>query len=224
MLCVSIDACVCRDTPQNPDNSCRLHHLRRGSRRAFSAGMKRTSNGWIRLAVLAIAAAIEASGQETVTARRIVVSIPDRKLMLLEGDRVLKVYDVAVGKASTPSPHGEFTIVTRAINPVWKNVPPGPANPVGTRWLGLSIKGYGIHGTNAPGSIGTAASHGCIRMRNRDVEELFELVSSGASVELDEEQPEIFERVGAGPAPLRAQVSAETNPQIVVSSQTTKGE
>ena len=168
--------------------------------------MKRTAKGCINLAVLAIAAAIDARAQgtanvqETKTPRRIVVSIPDRKLMLLEGDRVLKIYDVAVGKASTPSPHGEFTIVTRAINPVWKNVPPGPANPVGTRWLGLSVKGYGIHGTNAPGSIGTAASHGCIRMRNRDVEQLFELVSNGASVELDEERPEIF---------------AENNPQIV---------
>lgn len=154
--------------------------------------MRRTESRVMKLAALVIAAAIEASAQEQKTDRRIVVSIPDRKLMLLDGGRILKIYDVAVGKASTPSPHGEFTIVTRAINPVWKNVPPGPANPVGTRWLGLSIKGYGIHGTNAPSSIGKAASHGCIRMRNRDVEELFALVTNGVSVELADQRPQEF--------------------------------
>jgi lipoprotein-anchoring transpeptidase ErfK/SrfK len=63
-------------------------------------------------------------------------------------------------------------------------VPPGKWNPLGTRWLGLSRKGYGIHGTNAPKSIGKAASHGCIRLRNSDIEELFDLVSVGDAVEL----------------------------------------
>jgi len=63
-------------------------------------------------------------------------------------------------------------------------VAPGPANPLGTRWMGLGYKGYGIHGTNRPHSIGKAASHGCIRMRNHDVEELFELVQVGDPVDL----------------------------------------
>jgi L,D-transpeptidase ErfK/SrfK len=168
--------------------------------------MKRTSeqNKLLRFAALLVIAAAEASAQDDKSTRRIVVSIPDRKLVLLEGDRILKIYDVAVGKASTPSPHGEFKIVARAIDPVWKNVGPGPDNPVGTRWLGLSVKGYGIHGTNAPGSIGKAASHGCIRMRNRDVEELFELVRTGVSVELDDTRPEIF-----------ARILAETTPQTL---------
>ena len=182
----------------------------------------------MRLAAVMVMAAAEASAQEQRSARRIVVSIPDRKLMLLEGEQVLKIYDVAVGAAATPSPHGEFTIVTRAINPVWKNVPPGPRNPVGTRWLGLSIKGYGIHGTNAPGSIGKAASHGCIRMRNRDVEELFGLVSTGVAVELDNQRPEEFASIldraqrtaPQTPQPVRSgilaqQVSAETTPQMI---------
>jgi lipoprotein-anchoring transpeptidase ErfK/SrfK len=75
-------------------------------------------------------------------------------------------------------------------------IPPGPDNPVGTRWVGLSQKGYGIHGTNEPGSIGKARSHGCIRMRNRDVEEFFTLVSVGDTVEIrserDEQTAEIF--------------------------------
>jgi lipoprotein-anchoring transpeptidase ErfK/SrfK len=155
------------------------------------------SNKLTKIAALLAIAIVEASAQDDKTARRIVVSIPDRKLALLEGERVLKVYDVAVGKPATPSPHGEFKIVSRAIDPVWKGVPPGPNNPVGTRWLGLSVKGYGIHGTNAPSSIGKAASHGCIRMRNRDVEELFALVGPGLSVELAEQRPEIFVRIFA---------------------------
>jgi L,D-transpeptidase ErfK/SrfK len=158
----------------------------------------------LKLAALLAIAAADATAQEDRTARRIIISIPDRKLVLLEGERVLKVYDVAVGAPATPSPRGEFKIVSHAINPVWKNVPPGPANPVGTRWLGLSIKGYGIHGTNAPGSIGKAASHGCIRMRNRDVEELFGLVPDGASVELDQDRPEAL-----------AELFAEQTPQSI---------
>jgi lipoprotein-anchoring transpeptidase ErfK/SrfK len=63
-------------------------------------------------------------------------------------------------------------------------VPPGKGNPLGTRWIGISKKGYGIHGTNSPKSIGRAASLGCIRLRNEDVEELFEMVSVGDAVEL----------------------------------------
>jgi lipoprotein-anchoring transpeptidase ErfK/SrfK len=119
---------------------------------------------------------------------RIVISIPDRKLTLFEGDREVKAYDIAVGKPSTPSPEGRFEVVNRLNHPAWyshgKVVGPGKANPLGTRWLGLSKKGYGIHGTNEPESIGKAVSHGCIRMRNEDVEELFELVETGAQVEL----------------------------------------
>ncbi len=120
--------------------------------------------------------------------RRLVISIPDRKIALLEDGRVVKVYPIAVGKNSTPSPNGNFHIATRVIKPTWfqpgKVVGPGPANPLGTRWMGLGYKGYGIHGTNRPRSIGKAASHGCIRMRNQDVEELFELVEVGDQVEL----------------------------------------
>jgi hypothetical protein len=65
-----------------------------------------------------------------------------------------------------------------------KTIPPGPGNPVGTRWMGLSKHGYGIHGTNEPNSIGKAASHGCIRMSKADLEEFYELVAEGDTVEL----------------------------------------
>ena len=126
--------------------------------------------------------------------RLLLVSLPDRQLALIENGQVKKVYPVAVGKASTPSPVGIFTIERRAANPTYshdgKMIPPGPGNPVGTRWMGLSIKGYGIHGTNAPNSIGKAASHGCIRMAKKDLEEFFEMVRPGDVVEIRGERDE----------------------------------
>lgn len=137
------------------------------------------------LAILATAATeVFAEG----STRRLIVSIPDRKIVLMEDGHVVKVYPIAVGKNSTPSPNGSFHIASRVVKPTWykpgKTVAPGPANPLGTRWMGLGFKGYGIHGTNMPNSIGHAASHGCIRMRNHDVEELFELVQVGDPVDL----------------------------------------
>jgi lipoprotein-anchoring transpeptidase ErfK/SrfK len=172
--------------------------------------MKRTHN-LTKIAAILMIAAVEAVADDGhvndgVTAdRRIVVSFPDRKLALMDGDQVVKVYDIAVGKTSTPSPTGEFKIISHIKNPTWygpaKVVGPGPGNPVGTRWMGLSVKGYGIHGTNAPGSIGKAASHGCIRMRNRDVEELFQLVGVGVTVELHAERPELFNQILAAQEP-----------------------
>ena len=120
--------------------------------------------------------------------RRIIVTISERKLALVKDGRVVRVYPVAVGASASPSPTGRFTIVSRVKSPTWYHpgevVGPGKANPLGTRWMGLSRHGYGIHGTNAPESIGHAASHGCIRMRTRDAEELFELVRAGDSVEI----------------------------------------
>ena len=124
--------------------------------------------------------------------RRIVVSIPDRELALVENGRLLKVYPVSVGAPESPSPTGEFKIVRRLSNPTYYApgvvIPAGPANPLGPRWIGLNLKGYGIHGTNQPSSIGHRASHGCIRLRNRDVEELFEQVRPGDVVELHGER------------------------------------
>jgi lipoprotein-anchoring transpeptidase ErfK/SrfK len=135
-------------------------------------------------------AAAEAMAQENTTrpARRIVVSIPDRKLAVVEDGKVLRVFETAVGAPKSPSPIGTYRIVNSIADPTWytkgRIVGPGKCNPLGTRWLGLSLKGYGIHGTNAPSSIGRNASHGCIRMRNHDVEALFQMVSVGDEVEL----------------------------------------
>jgi L,D-transpeptidase ErfK/SrfK len=150
----------------------------------------------MKLAMLMVAWAEACANAYADDRKRIVVSIPDRKLVLMQGEHVVKVYDVAVGASRTPSPEGDFKIASRLPNPTWytpgKVVGPGKANPLGTRWMGLGYKGYGIHGTNVPSSIGKAASHGCIRMRQRDVEELFELVDVGTKVELHAERPQIL--------------------------------
>ena len=161
-----------------------------------------------------VMAAAEALAQEKTgrPARRIVVSLPDRKLAVLEDDRVLKVYGTAVGAPVSPSPQGDFTIVARVTGPTWytrgRTVPPGKSNPLGTRWLGLSVKGYGIHGTNRPSSIGHNASHGCIRMRNQDVEELFEMVAVGDRVELLGERSAETERLFGAPAVMASAAGA----------------
>ncbi len=135
-----------------------------------------------------------ASGENTFeesqeSKRRILISITDRKLALIEDGRVLKVYPTAVGADATPSPTGTFKIIVRVTNPTWYGphhnvVRPGKANPLGTRWMGLSRRGYGIHGTNNQASIGHNVSHGCIRMRKADVEELFTMVKVGDVVEM----------------------------------------
>lgn len=150
----------------------------------------------IKLAAILMIAGVDACAEER---NRIVVSIPDRKLVVMNGARVLKVYDVAVGKPSTPSPRGEFRIVNKISNPTYYKpgvvMGPGRSNPLGTRWMGLSERGYGIHGTNVPSSIGKAASHGCIRMRQSDLEELFEMVTPGTVVELDGERPVVMTQI-----------------------------
>jgi hypothetical protein len=143
---------------------------------------------------------VPAQQSTSATKRVIIVSLEDRKLALVEDGQVKRVYSVAVGKPSTPSPAGTFTIERRVANPTYhhngKTVLPGPGNPVGTRWMGLSKQGYGIHGTNEPKSIGKAASHGCIRMARADLEEFYELVAVGDTVELlgerNEETAQLF--------------------------------
>lgn len=149
------------------------------------------------LAIMVLAAA-RVHAQETAAkqedVRQIVVSLADRKLALIENGEVKKMYPVAIGKELTPSPTGTFKIVNRVTDPTYYHkgqvIPQGPQNPIGNRWIGLSQKGYGIHGTNAPKSIGKAASHGCIRMGRKDLEELFSLVRAGDVVEIHGERDE----------------------------------
>jgi lipoprotein-anchoring transpeptidase ErfK/SrfK len=137
---------------------------------------------------MAVALLASQANAQDAAKRVIVVSLEDHKLALVEDGQVKKVYTVAVGKPTTPSPVGTFTIERRVANPTYQHngkiVPPGPRNPVGTRWMGLSKHGYGIHGTNEPNSVGKSASHGCIRLGRTDLEELYSLVSVGDTVEL----------------------------------------
>jgi lipoprotein-anchoring transpeptidase ErfK/SrfK len=155
------------------------------------------------LLMLTIALAATAYGQNAATAphrkRTVSVSIPDRKLAILENGMVLRTFEIAVGAAASPSPTGEFEIVTRLTEPTYYHagvvIPAGPSNPLGPRWVGLNRHGYGIHGTNAPGSIGKAASHGCIRLRNRDIVQLFAMVNVGDTVEIRSERDEQIARI-----------------------------
>jgi hypothetical protein len=162
----------------------------------------------------ASAAASTAAAQST-GSRLIVVSLEDRKLALVENGEIIKTYPVAVGKPSTPSPVGEFTIERRVMNPTYhhegRTVPPGPHNPVGDRWMGLSKAGYGIHGTNEPNSIGKAASHGCIRMAKADIEDLFSRVDVGDRVEIVGQRNDETARLFGAPQP-----SPATQPVMVL--------
>ena len=134
--------------------------------------------------------------------RGVLVSLADRKLAVMENGNVLAYFPVAVGAAVNPSPTGEFEIVSRVANPAYYHdgivMGPGKDNPVGTRWMGLNVKGYGIHGTNAPRSVGHATSHGCIRLRNRDVERLYAMLRVGDVVQIRAERDEEIAGVFGG--------------------------
>jgi lipoprotein-anchoring transpeptidase ErfK/SrfK len=152
-------------------------------------------------------AGTDGTARPSATARKrvVLVSIADRKLALLEGGKVVKLYRVAVGAEASPSPSGEFEIVNRITNPTYYH--PHVVIPASEERVGLSRKGYGIHGTNEPRSIGRAASHGCIRMKNGDMAQFFELVRIGDQVEIRSERDAETARVFGG-LPATMQVSA----------------
>jgi lipoprotein-anchoring transpeptidase ErfK/SrfK len=171
------------------------------------------------LALLAGAAVIPCWAQNPVPSdgaqqnRVVLVSLVDRKLAVIDNGVVIATFQVAVGAKVSPSPTGEFIIVSRVTNPTYYHrgmvIPAGKDNPVGTRWVGLTLKGYGIHGTNAPGSIGRAASHGCIRLRNRDVERLFTMLRIGDRVQIRGERDEQVARVFGGQTDQTVVASAQ---------------
>jgi lipoprotein-anchoring transpeptidase ErfK/SrfK len=123
----------------------------------------------------------------------IVIHRGENRLFLYNGTRYWRVFSVATGQTLYPTPLGRFTIVVKWKNPWWyppaspwaagqKPIPPGPGNPLGTRWMGLSASGVGIHGTPSDGSIGYSVSHGCIRMHIPEAEWLFNHVNVGTTV------------------------------------------
>lgn len=117
----------------------------------------------------------------------VVVDRSQNLLMLKAGEEVLKTYPVSTGSPDSVTPLGVFKITDRLINPTWYKagavVPPdSKENVLGTRWLGFTIAGYGIHGTTEPDKIGQSVTAGCVRMRNAEAEELYDFLPEGAEV------------------------------------------
>ena len=122
--------------------------------------------------------------------KKIVINSASRLLTLYEGDKKISMYPLGLGKVSTPTPTGYYKILEKAINPSWIDpsdpeyeIPSGPSNPLGYRWMQIHGN-YGIHGTNRPDSIGYYVSNGCIRMLEKDVEELYDKVEVNTPVEI----------------------------------------
>jgi L,D-transpeptidase ErfK/SrfK len=127
----------------------------------------------------------------------IIVNIPQRMLFRFVGGFLSEHFPVAAGRAGWPTPTGKFEIISAEEDPVWDvpvsiqeemarqgkpvltHVPPSPANPLGKFWLGLSLPGIGIHGTNAPSSVYSLQTHGCLRLHPDDIEELFHKTEVG---------------------------------------------
>ena len=135
-----------------------------------------------------IALPIESGPQSSM---QLVLRLSDRRVYLFKEGLEVASYPVAVGKAGWETPQGKFEVMQKIPDPVWQHpwngtlVGPGPRNPLGRRWLGFASKGsnlYGFHGTIDESLIGQAVSHGCVRMRNADIEALFELVEVGTPV------------------------------------------
>ena len=123
----------------------------------------------------------------------VVITRGANTLKLYDGPKLVRTFRVATGQSVFPTPAGVWRIVDKQRNPWWhppaspwarglKPIAPGPGNPLGTRWMGLNASGVGIHGTNAPASIGYSASHGCIRMQVPEAEWLFQHVHLGTPV------------------------------------------
>jgi len=163
----------------------------------------------------------------------IVVKAGENKLFHYRGEEVVKVYDVATGTSEFPTPKGNFKIINKRFKPTWVNpakfpggwgyklperIGPGPGNPLGTRALDINSPGIRIHGTYANYSIGYAASHGCIRMRIAEVEELFGLVGVGTPVIITQSGP--YRPMPARLKPTTPQPEAEDDGTQVPGQQT----
>jgi len=135
------------------------------------------------------------------------INVPQRMLFFFQPEQPVRGYPVALGRPDWPTPTGAFTVVVKEENPVWdvpksiqeemlregkvveEHMPPCPENPLGKHWLGLSIPGYGIHGTIAPASIYQFQTHGCIRLNGDDIAAIFPEVREGVAGQI------IYQRV-----------------------------
>lgn len=122
---------------------------------------------------------------------RVVLSLSERRVNIYRGEMLTASYEVAVGREGWNTPTGEFSVFQKQIDPAWEHpftgviVPPGPDNPLGSRWIGFwsdGVNSIGFHGTPDESLIGSAVSHGCVRMRNADVLALYEQVGLNTPV------------------------------------------
>jgi lipoprotein-anchoring transpeptidase ErfK/SrfK len=137
---------------------------------------------------------LEPKVTEDTIGHSIVIKRGENRLLLYDSSGLVRRFQVATGRSTYPTPLGHFEIVIKEKDPWWyppagsawaageKPVPPGPGNPLGTRWMGISSPNVGIHGTPDAASVGYSASHGCIRMRIPEAEWLFEHVEVGDQV------------------------------------------
>jgi len=128
----------------------------------------------------------------------ILINIPEMRLYLFfKKISMVKTFPIGIGETENFTPVGRFYIKEKRVSPTWhipvslrekyegrKSIPPGPENPLGSHWLGLSIKGYGIHGTNFPWAVGRLVTHGCIRLYPEDILRLYPIVPIGTPVHI----------------------------------------
>jgi lipoprotein-anchoring transpeptidase ErfK/SrfK len=166
---------------------CRIES--RALARAMRKRLARLDRSVIRVRIRGVSPTITRSNFGPI----VVVRRRPHRLRLYDGTRLVRSFPIGTGRRKFPTPLGRFSIVWKARNPWWyppasdwteglKPIPPGPGNPLGTRWMGISKPGVGIHGTPDAASVGYSRSHGCIRMYVRHAEWLFRRVRVGTPV------------------------------------------
>jgi lipoprotein-anchoring transpeptidase ErfK/SrfK len=182
---------VVRGRPKFREPRTGLAVERKGMARAITRAL-RTNNR--RTALELIVSSVEPKVTPANFGSVVIIFRGSNKLALFDGPSLVRTFRVATGSSQYPTPLGKYSIATKQFNPWWipppdsdwaqgkKPIPPGPGNPLGTRWMGTTAPLVGIHGTPDAASIGYSASHGCIRMRVPEAEQLFSQVSVGTPV------------------------------------------
>jgi L,D-transpeptidase ErfK/SrfK len=198
-----------------------------GARHGVAPATLAADNGLARNARLVVGRALRIDTRHiapSLPGAALVINIPQRMLFLFENGTAQSAFPVALGRPTWPTPIGAFSILTKEIDPTWDvppsiqqemrragqrpltKVAPGPDNPLGDRWFGLTLPGIGVHGTNAPLSIYRHQTHGCIRLHPEDIHALFDQVPIGAAGEIVY-QPVLFAAIGG-------RVYVESHPDV----------
>ena len=182
---------VVRGRPKFREPRTGLAVERNGMARAITRALRTTNR---RTALELIVSSVEPKVTPANFGSVVIIFRGSNKLALFDGPSLVRTFRVATGSSQYPTPLGKYGIATKQFNPWWipppdsdwaqgkKPIPPGPGNPLGTRWMGTTAPLVGIHGTPDAASIGYSASHGCIRMHVPDAEWLFGRVSVGTPV------------------------------------------